>query len=113
MKLGKIILLSLVTLFLIFINIKSKTLFAFFNHQYDLAAFSAVIAGGIMAFLWYNIPPARFYMGETGMLGLTVTLSIIAFMTKQPLLLPIIAFPLFITSWHFFCRLFFFSISNP
>ena len=51
-----------------------------------------------MAFLWFNIPPARFYMGETGMLGLTVTLSIIAFLTKQPLLLPIIAFPLFITS---------------
>lgn len=71
---------------------------AFFNNQIDLAAFSAVIAGGILAFLWYNIPPARFYMGETGMLGLTVTLSIIAFLTHQPLLLPIIAFPLFIAS---------------
>jgi phospho-N-acetylmuramoyl-pentapeptide-transferase len=71
---------------------------AFFNNQIDLAAFSAVIIGGILAFLWFNIPPARFYMGETGMLGLTVTLSIIAFLTKQPLLLPIIAFPLFITS---------------
>lgn len=76
----------------------SYMVIAFFNNQIDLAAFSAVIVGGLMAFLWYNIPPARFYMGETGMLGLTVTLSIIAFLTKQPLLLPIIAFPLFITS---------------
>lgn len=76
----------------------SYMVIAFFNNQIDLAAFSAVIVGGILAFLWFNIPPARFYMGETGMLGLTVTLSIIAFLTNQPLLLPVIAFPLFITS---------------
>jgi len=76
----------------------SYMVIAFFNNQIDLAAFSAVIVGGILAFLWFNIPPARFYMGETGMLGLTVTLSIIAFLTMQPLLLPIIAFPLFATS---------------
>jgi phospho-N-acetylmuramoyl-pentapeptide-transferase len=76
----------------------SYMVIAFLNNQIDLAAFSAVIVGGILAFLWFNVPPARFYMGETGMLGLTVTLSIIAFLTKQPLLLPIIAFPLFITS---------------
>jgi len=73
-------------------------LIAFFNNQIDLAAFSAVIAGGTLAFLWFNIPPARFYMGETGMIGLTVTLSVLAFLTDTVLLLPIIAFPLFITS---------------
>lgn len=76
----------------------SYTLIAFFNNQLDLAAFCAVISGGILAFLWFNIPPARFYMGETGMIGLTVTLSVIAFLTNTVLLLPIIAFPLFITS---------------
>lgn len=74
------------------------TLIAFFNNQVDIATFCAVITGGILAFLWFNIPPARFYMGETGMIGLTVTLSVIAFMTNTVLLLPIIAFPLFITS---------------
>jgi phospho-N-acetylmuramoyl-pentapeptide-transferase len=57
-----------------------------------------VVVGGILAFLWFNIPPARFYMGETGMLGLTVTLAIIAFLTREVLILPIIAFPLFVTS---------------
>lgn len=71
---------------------------AFVNNQINLAAFCAVTVGGILAFLWFNIPPARFYMGETGMLGLTVTLAIIAFLSRQPFLLPIIAFPLVITS---------------
>lgn len=74
------------------------TLIAYFNGQTDIATFCAVITGGILAFLWFNIPPARFYMGETGMIGLTVTLSVIAFMTDTVLLLPIIAFPLFITA---------------
>ena len=74
------------------------TLIAFFNNQVDIATFCAVITGGILAFLWFNIPPARFYMGETGMIGLTVTLSVIAFLTNTVLLLPIIAFPLFITA---------------
>ena len=71
---------------------------AFANNQIDIAAFCAVLAGGTLAFLWYNIPPARFYMGETGMLGLTVTLSIIAFLTNTVIVLPIIALPLVLTS---------------
>lgn len=74
------------------------TLISYFNNQIDLATFCGVVTGAILAFLWFNIPPARFYMGETGMIGLTVTLSVIAFMTNTVLLLPIIAFPLFITS---------------
>jgi phospho-N-acetylmuramoyl-pentapeptide-transferase len=71
---------------------------AFVENQIDISALCAVIAGGISAFLWFNIPPARFYMGETGMLGLTITLSVIAFLTDSVLLLPIIALPLVITS---------------
>ncbi len=70
---------------------------AFFQNQIDLAAFCAVIVGGILAFLWFNIPPARFYMSETGILALTVTLTVVAFLTGQVLVLPIIAFPLFAT----------------
>lgn len=71
---------------------------AFLQNQIDIAALSAAITGGILAFLWFNIPPARFYMGETGMMGLTVTLTIIAFLTDHVLLLIIIALPLAITS---------------
>jgi len=71
---------------------------AFFQNQIDLATFCAAIVGGTLAFLWFNVPPARFYMSETGMLGLTVTLSIIAFLTDSVAVLPIIAFPLIATS---------------
>jgi len=65
---------------------------AFFQGQIDLAAFSAVILGALFAFLWFNIPPARFYMGETGILGLTTTITVIAFLTNSVIVLPIIAF---------------------
>lgn len=68
---------------------------AFFQNQIDLAAFCAVITGALLAFLWFNIPPARFYMGETGMLGLTTILAVVAFLTNSVAVLPIIAFPLF------------------
>ncbi len=76
---------------------------AYFQNQINLAAFSATIAGAILAFLWFNIPPARFWMTETGTMGLTMTLVVIAFMTDTlgggygVLALPIIAFPLVIT----------------
>lgn len=74
------------------------SIIAFSHGQINLATFCAVVGSAIIAFLWFNIPPARFYMGETGIIGLTVTLSVIAFLTNTVLLLPIIAFPLFITS---------------
>lgn len=54
---------------------------SFFQMQYDIAAFCATIVGGILAFLWFNVPPARFYMTETGIMALTMTLTVIAFMT--------------------------------
>jgi len=71
---------------------------AFSNNQINLSAFSATIVGSILAFLWFNIPPARFYMGETGMMGLTITLATLAFLTNSVLILPLIALPLAITS---------------
>lgn len=76
---------------------------AFFQNQINLAAFSATLTGAILAFLWFNIPPARFWMTETGTMGLTLTLAVIAFMTDTPgngygiAALPIIAFPLVVT----------------
>lgn len=76
---------------------------AFSLHQVDLAAFSLLVVGAILAFLWFNIPPARFYMSETGSMALTSTLAVMAFMTDSIgggigiTVLPIIAFPLVIT----------------
>ncbi len=58
--------------------------------KYDLAAFIAAIVGSLTAFLWFNIPPARFFMGDTGAMGLGVTLGVIAMLTNSALLLPVI-----------------------
>lgn len=85
---------------------------AFAHNQIDIAALCAVIAGGILAFLWFNVPPARFYMGETGMLGLTVTLSVIAFLTNSVLLLLVIALPLVITSLSVIIQIFSYKYFN-
>ncbi len=67
------------------------SIIAFSQGQIDLATFCAVLVGTILAFLWFNIPPARFYMGESGMMGLTATLAAVAFLTNSVFVLPIIA----------------------
>lgn len=67
------------------------TIISFSLGKIDLAAFCAVITGTLFAFLWFNIPPARFYMGETGILGLTSVLCVVAFLTDSVYVLPVIA----------------------
>lgn len=71
---------------------------AFAQGQIDLAAFSSVVVGGLLAFLWFNIPPARFFNSETGTMALTTALTVVAFLTKAVLVLPIIALLLVVTS---------------
>jgi len=71
---------------------------ALWRDQIDLAAFCIVIVGTLLAFLWFNIPPARFYMGETGSMGLTAVLTVIAFLTDSVLVLPVIGFLLVVWS---------------
>lgn len=63
---------------------------AFLLGRYDLAVFCSVIIGATLAFLWFNIFPARFIMGDTGAMSLGVTLGIIAMLTNYALILPII-----------------------
>ena len=76
---------------------------AFYQSQVSLAAFCGTVAGGTLAFLWFNIPPARFWMTETGTMGLTMTLAVVAFMTDTLgdgngfSVLPIIGLPLVVT----------------
>ncbi|MDQ5955202.1 MAG: phospho-N-acetylmuramoyl-pentapeptide-transferase [Patescibacteria group bacterium] len=76
---------------------------AFFQHQMDIAALCAAVTGGTLAFLWFNIPPARFYLSETGTMGLSLLLTAVAFLTdtlgggKGVAVLPIIALPLVAT----------------
>lgn len=77
---------------------------ALVQSQYDLAAFCVMVAGAILAFLWFNIPPARFWMTETGSMPLTLTLAVVVLMTDQIVpgghgisVLPIIGFLLVVT----------------
>ncbi|MFH1597645.1 MAG: phospho-N-acetylmuramoyl-pentapeptide-transferase [Patescibacteria group bacterium] len=71
---------------------------AFAQGKTDLATFCGVISGALLAFLWFNIPPARFFMGDTGSMGLGVTLGIVAMLTNYALLLPIIGLVLVLES---------------
>ena len=67
------------------------SIIAFSQGKADLATFCAAILGTLFAFLWFNIPPARFYMGETGILALTSTMAVVSFLTDSVVVLPIIA----------------------
>lgn len=65
---------------------------AFLQGRMDLAALCGAIVGALSAFLWFNINPARFFMGDTGAMSLGVTLGVVAMLTNTALLLPVIGF---------------------
>lgn len=62
----------------------------FIQGQEFVATFAFIIAGSTLGFLWYNAHPARVIMGDTGALALGSSLAVIALMTGQWLLLPVI-----------------------
>lgn len=69
----------------------AQAVIAFMLGRYDLVSFIAVIIGSLLAFLWFNIHPARFFMGDTGSLALGATLGVIAMLTGTAILLPFFA----------------------
>lgn len=71
---------------------------SFAQGKFELATFCGVIVGALLAFLWFNINPAKFFMGDTGAMSLGVTIAIVAMLTNTILLLPIIGFLLVIES---------------
>lgn len=71
---------------------------AFAQGSYDLAAFCIAITGALLAFLWFNIFPARFFMGDTGAMALGVTLGVVAMLTNMAMLLPVIGIVLVLES---------------
>jgi len=60
---------------------------AFDQGRMDLVTFIAAIIGALIAFLWFNIYPARFFMGDTGSMSLGVVLGVTAMLTNTPFLL--------------------------
>lgn len=72
------------------IAFSSFALIAYMQNRMDLAAFCAAIAGALLAFLWFNIYPARFFMGDTGAMSLGTTLGVVAMLTNSALVLFVI-----------------------
>jgi len=68
------------------------TMICLMKGNYPLAVFCATISGSILAFLWFNVYPARFFMGDTGAMSLGMTLGVIAFLTNTVYALPFIGF---------------------
>ncbi len=65
---------------------------AYAQHMTALATFCAMVVAATTSFLWFNVPPARFFMGDTGALALGATLGVIAMLTNSVLVLPLIGF---------------------
>lgn len=68
------------------------------QNRIELATFCGAIAGALLAFLWFNINPARFFMGDTGAMSLGITLGVIAMLTNSLFFLPFIGFILLMES---------------
>lgn len=63
---------------------------AFVKGQLMLAIFCGLMIGSLMAFLWNNVPPALYYMGDTGSLAFGATLGVIAMMIDSMIVLIIV-----------------------
>jgi phospho-N-acetylmuramoyl-pentapeptide-transferase len=66
---------------------------ALFQGNYLLFGFCMTIIGWLLSYIWFNVPPARFMMGDTGSFALGAGLGVVAMMTNSFLLLPVICLP--------------------
>ncbi len=68
----------------------SYGIIALLQEQWFLAAFCFIVLGALLSYIWFNVYPARFMMGDTGSFALGAGLGVVAMMTNSFLLLPII-----------------------
>ena len=66
---------------------------ALFQGNMLLFGFCMTVIGWLLSYIWFNVPPARFMMGDTGSFALGAGLGVVAMMTNSFLLLPIICLP--------------------
>ncbi len=66
------------------------TVIAYFQGNFGIAGFCATIVGAVLAYTWFNIFPARFFMGDTGSFALGTTLGVVAMLTNSVFVLPFI-----------------------
>lgn len=63
---------------------------ALLDHQFGLAGFCVTILGALVSYLWFNIYPARFFMGDVGSFALGCSLAVVAMLTDTLFILPFI-----------------------
>ena len=63
---------------------------AFIEQKYGIAGFCMTVAGALLSYTWFNIYPARFFMGDVGSFALGTALGVVAMLTDTVLILPII-----------------------
>lgn len=63
---------------------------ALLQGQFILAGFCFTVVGALLSYLWFNIFPARFFMGDVGSFALGTSLGVVAILTNTLLLLPVI-----------------------
>lgn len=71
----------------LFMAFAAFSVIAFAQNKVDLAAFCVALSGALLAFLWFNVYPARFFMGDTGAMSLGTTLGVVAMLTNSALVL--------------------------
>ncbi len=69
----------------------SYTAIAFLQGNIGIAGFCMTIVGALLAYVWFNIYPARFFMGDVGSFALGTALGVVAMLTNTVALLPVIA----------------------
>jgi phospho-N-acetylmuramoyl-pentapeptide-transferase len=65
---------------------------AVLEHRYGIAGFCLTLLGALLSYTWFNVFPARFFMGDVGSFALGTALGVVAMQTDTVLLLPVIGF---------------------
>ncbi|HLB66120.1 MAG TPA: phospho-N-acetylmuramoyl-pentapeptide-transferase [Candidatus Saccharimonadales bacterium] len=63
---------------------------AFMEGRYGISAFCLTIVGTLLSYTWFNVFPARFFMGDVGSFALGTALGVVAMLTDTVALLPVI-----------------------
>jgi phospho-N-acetylmuramoyl-pentapeptide-transferase len=74
------------------IAFSTYTLIALMEGEFGVAAFCMTVVGALLSYTWFNIHPARFFMGDSGSFALGTALGVVAMLTDTVLLLPVIGF---------------------
>ncbi len=79
----------------------------FFLQRYDLACFLSSICGALVAFLWENVYPAKFFGGDTLSMSLGICFGVVIMLTHTLWLLPLLGIIFFLESGSVILQLFF------